>query len=203
MTFYNFAKNLLSGIIKMVFRVKVIGAENSENLSSAIVCSNHISNWDPVILACALKCPVNYMAKEELFEIPIFGKIIKALGAFPINRGASDIAAIKTTLSLIKDGNNVCMFPQGTRCTGVEPSQTEFKSGAAMMLNHADSLLLPAAIYTKNYTIKPLRRVYIIVGKPKSREDYGFEDNSREEYERVSREIFSDICALLKKPENV
>ncbi len=202
MKFYDFATSALSGLLKVLFRVKIIGNRDQRELSSGIICANHMSNWDPVILACSLKCSVSFMAKDELFKIPVLRGLLKALGVFPIKRGTSDIAAIKMTLGLIKDGNNICLYPQGTRCPGVDPATTEVKTGVAMLLNHSGGKILPVAMYTKNYKIKLFSRVFVIIGEPKAREYYNFADNSREEYQRVSEEIFADICSMLKRAEN-
>ena len=97
MKLYNGATKVLSVFVKALFRVKVIGAENehSVELKNTVVCANHMSNWDPVILACVTNNPVSFMGKAELFKIPVLGFLLKALGAFPINRGVGDIAAIK------------------------------------------------------------------------------------------------------------
>jgi 1-acyl-sn-glycerol-3-phosphate acyltransferase len=131
MKLYNGATKVIGGFVRALFRVKVIGAENenSVNLTNTVVCANHMSNWDPVILACVTKNPVSFMGKAELFKIPVLGFILRAVGAFPINRGTGDIAAIKMTIDTLKNGSNICLFPQGTRCMGKDPAETEVKSG--------------------------------------------------------------------------
>ncbi len=204
MKLYNGATKVLSLFVKALFRVKVIGAENenSVELKSAIVCANHISNWDPVILACVTKNPVSFMGKAELFKIPVLGFILKAVGAFPIKRGTGDIAAIKTTLGLLKDGHNICLFPQGKRCLGQNPSETEVKSGIGLFIGHSKSCVLPVGIYTKDYRIKLFRRVYVVIGKPISYEDFNFVENSKEEYQVASEKVFSEICILSERAKN-
>ena len=66
---------------------KDYGAENMPPEGGVIVAANHMSNWDPPFLASFLQRPVSYMAKQELFEIPIFGTVIRWLFAFPVRRG--------------------------------------------------------------------------------------------------------------------
>ncbi len=201
MKLYNGATKVLSVFVRALFRVKVIGAENenSVELKSAIVCANHISNWDPVILACVTKNPVSFMGKAELFKIPVLGFILKAVGAFPIKRGTGDIAAIKTTLGLLKEGHNICLFPQGKRCLGENPADTSVKSGIGLFIGHSKSYVLPVGIYTKDYKIKLFRRVYVVIGKPIAYEDFGFVENSKEEYQMASEKVFAEICALSEK----
>ncbi len=195
MRFYKFATKTLGGLFKCLFRVKVVCADNSKNLENTVICANHMSNWDPVILACMLKSPISFMAKEELFKMPVLKSILKALGVFPIKRGAGDMGAVRLAMGLLRDGNNIFMFPQGTRCPGVDPSTTEVKSGISMLLNHSTASVLPVGIYTKNYKISLFKKVYVVVGQQKV---YTFADNSKEEYQRVRGEIFSDICRLCK-----
>lgn len=202
MWFYNAATFALAGIFKFLFRVKVVGQNAKADFSNTIICANHMSNWDPVLVACMVKSPISFMAKDELFRVPVLGRLLKALGAFPIKRDSSDIAAIKLTLDILKGGNNICLFPQGTRHPGENPENTEIKSGISMLLNHSKANILPIAVYTKDYRVKLFRRVYIIVGEIREFEYYNFADNSKEEYQRVSGEIFSEICSMLKKAEN-
>ena len=193
---YNVLTFLLGWLLKLLFRVKVTGKENENFEGSAIYCINHLSNWDPVIVACVTKRPINFIAKKELFEIPVLKNILDALGVYPIERGVNDLVALKTTLGILKDGGSICMFPQGTRHPGVDPRTTEVKSGIAMFERHAKSTVVPIGIYTKNYKIRLFKKVYVSIGKPMQYDDFNYEDNSREEYARVSGMIFDEICTL-------
>ncbi len=194
--FYNFATALLGGIFKMLFRVEVVGKEKEDFEGSAIYCANHLSNWDPVIVACVTKRPINFIAKKELFKIPVLKNILSALGVYPIERGASDLAALKIILSILKGGGSICLFPQGTRYPGVDPKETEPKNGISMMARHTKATVLPIGIYTKDYKIKLFRKVYIVIGEPITYDELAFADNSKEEYERVGNFIFGKICSL-------
>ncbi len=201
MTLYNVVTTLLSGVFKLLFRIKVVGDAKAD-VSGTIICANHMSNWDAVLIACMIKSPISFMAKEELFKNKLLGGLLRALGAFPISRDAGDLGAVRVTLGLIKGGNNICMFPQGTRYPGVEPSTTEVKTGVAMLLNHSRGKVLPVAVYTKDYRIKLFKKVYIIVGQTKSLDEFNMVDNSKEEYARISNEIFADICGMLDKAKD-
>lgn len=105
--------NLVAGILHPV---TIIGRENLPE-HGALLCPNHNSNWDPVLVA--LKVPVNYrlhiMAKKELFCNKVFDWVLRKLGAFPVDRGEGDIEAVKTALKAIKSGDNLLIFPEGTR----------------------------------------------------------------------------------------
>ena len=99
----------------IVFRVKCVGQENIQNKGAYIICANHTSNWDAPILVSNLKRKVYVMAKAELFK----NKFIKWLGdkccVFPVKRGMRDIESIKYSLKLLKDGEILVIFPEGTR----------------------------------------------------------------------------------------
>ncbi len=198
MWLYNSLTGILKWVFKPIFRIKTTGLENENIDGPVIYCINHMSNWDPVLVACETKKPINFMAKKELFDIPVLKWILGALGAFPIDRTGNDLVALKQTIAALQSGGRICLFPQGTRCPDVEPSTTEVKGGAAMLAKHSKASLVPIGIYTKNYRIKPFRKVYITVGKPKTYEELGF-TGAREDYERVVNEIFADICALCDK----
>ncbi len=204
MWFYNFVTWLLSGVFKLLFRVTVIGKENEKAFDGpAVYCANHMSNWDAVILAVCTKKPITFVAKKELFKVPVLGFLLKALGAQPIDRGASDLVALKTILGIVKSGGNIFMFPQGTRHPGEKPENTEVKSGVSMIVRHTKATVLPIGIYTKDYTVKLFRKVYVVIGEPVSYEELNIADSSREEYERVAADVFTKICSLCNQAEDL
>lgn len=195
MWLYNFLSWLLKWISKLLFQTKTMGLENENVEGPVIYCINHMSNWDPVIVACETRKPINFMAKKELFEIPVLRWILKELGAFPIDRTGNDLVTLKQTISALQKGARICLFPQGTRCPDVEPSTTCVRGGAAMLSKHSKATLIPIGIYTKNYRIKLFRKVYVTMGKPRTYEELGF-TGAREDYDRITGEIFADICKL-------
>ena len=95
-----------------------VSVEGVERLpkNGALLCPNHSSNWDPILVA--LKLPKNYrlhiMAKEELFKNPLLGWLLRKVGAFPVSRGNNDINTVRTAMQAIKDGDNLLIFPEGT-----------------------------------------------------------------------------------------
>lgn len=202
MKLYAFLVNLLSGIIRFLFRVEVVGLENEPKEGSLMVCANHISNWDPVIVAVSLKArQVRYMAKSELFRIPGLNVLLKALGAYPVNRGAGDIRAIKHTIEMVKKGDCVGIFPQGTRHIGKDPRETEVKSGTGMCVYHAKCDVLPVAIVTKKRKMVPFSKTYIIIGKPIRYDELMMTDGDKEQFIGASRIIFDRICELINAGE--
>ena len=95
---YQILKGIFSWFFLLFFRAEAQGRENMPEQGAVILAANHMSNWDPPLLAAFLQRPVTYMAKQELFEIPVFGAAIRACHAFPVKRGAADRGAIKAAL---------------------------------------------------------------------------------------------------------
>jgi len=123
--------------------------------------------------------------------------LIKALGAFPVKRGAADIAAMKTAIGHLKNGDAVGVFPQGTRCFGKDPKDTEVKNGVGMIACRSKADVLPVAIKTKKYKMLIFRKVYITIGEVIPFEDLGFENGNQEEYSKASEYAFGKVLELL------
>ena len=99
--FYSMLRIFFRAFFKVLFGARVIGRENLPAEGAIILAANHMSNWDPPLLATFLERKVNYMAKEELFANKIFATAITNLGAFPVKRGTADRNAIKRALALL------------------------------------------------------------------------------------------------------
>ncbi len=195
MSFYGVCRKLLSRIILKVNRITVVNPEN-EPEGGALVCSNHLAASDPVIIGASLKRQVSFMAKKELFRIPVLSLIIRALGAFPVNRGNIDIVSVKHSIKLLGEGNMVGIFPQGTRQNGKYLRDTSPKSGVGMILARSDADVLPVAIITKDNDRKKHNKVYIVLGQKIPHEELAIKEKSREEFDRVTSLVFGRICDL-------
>lgn len=196
MKFYKLIYRCLGGFFRWLFRIEVAGAENEPASGGYLACANHISNWDVIVLAVCLKRPVQFFAKAELFKIPLLKQLITALGAFPAERGAADIGALKNTIHILQQDGVVGFFPQGTRCPGVHPAKTAVKPGVAMICYRSGCPALPISIYTKNYKIRPFKKVYVTIGEPISSDALGIDKSAKEQYAQASAFIFSKITAL-------
>jgi 1-acyl-sn-glycerol-3-phosphate acyltransferase len=154
MSFYNGARVVTSPLLRLIFCVKRTGMANQPSRGTVIVCSNHRSNYDPVILGASLRYDLRFMAKAELFKNPFLRFLITILGAFPINRGRGDTAAIDKASHILKSGGVLLMFPEGHRNKqGGTPLM--FKSGAAMLAYRTHASVLPVAIVSKG-DVRPL-----------------------------------------------
>lgn len=134
---------LILNIIFFLLGFKVKGCKNAPRQGAYIVASNHISNWDPVLVALALPRPVAYMAKIELFKGKVLGWLIRQLHAFPVDRNKADRQAIRTALQILKSGNIVGIFPEGHRNKNNE--DLKINTGVAFLALKAGVPVLPVA----------------------------------------------------------
>ena len=195
---YKVAHTILAGLVRFLFRVKVKGLENDPGSGGILLCSNHVTLLDPICISAVLrKTEPFYMAKKELFKIPILRGILKALGAYPVNRGAGDIGAVHKTIDLLNEGHCVGIFPQGTRCKGVPLEETKFKNGAALVLSKTNVPVLPVRVKVKKNRWIPLRKIQIVIGEKIPAEALAIGEGSKnEELARITSLIFEKIKEL-------
>ena len=182
-----------------MFRIHAHGSENepSESDGPYIIAANHMSNADPVFLCAAIDIQQpHFMAKKELFKVPVVNKIVAALGAYPIDRKGADVATIRKTINMLKDGKCIGIFPQGHRFMGVNPRETDLKSGLGMIAVKAEATVLPCYIKMKKRKWAPFRRVDVYVGKPIKFEEFNYDSEAAGEYMRISRYVFDRICEI-------
>ena len=131
-----------------------------------IFAANHQSFWDVPLLATYVDRPISFMAKEELFKVPVFGSIIRKLHAFPVRRGASDKTAIKNALGLLKAGKCMAIFPEGTRSK--DGKLGKVGAGVSLLASMSKATVVPVAIigtrhiFGKNF----LPKVAVLYGEP-------------------------------------
>lgn len=161
LTVYSFARSLVNSVLKPIYRFEVIGKENVPADGGVLLCANHIDNLDPPVVGITAPRPVHFMAKEELFSIPVLGKIVPHLNAFPVKRGMSDREALRKGLGILKDGKVLGLFPEGTRSKTGEMGKG--LAGAGFFALRSDAHVVPCAIIGPYKAFKKLKVVY---GKP-------------------------------------
>lgn len=179
-------------LYRFVYRYEVIGRENVPSTGAVLLCSNHISNLDPPILGSSIERKVAFMAKTELFDIPVVSYLITQFGAFPIRRGAQDKKALRKALSLLKEGEVLGVYPEGTRSKTGELGKAY--SGVGLFALKEESHVIPVAI------IGPYRlfsRVKVIFGSAISLEDLRLEKVTSESTKIATDRIMHGIQALL------
>ena len=196
--FYSRLYKLLAGLIRKVYRIEIVGKENEPTDGPFLVCANHISNQDVVILAASLKHQVRFLAKAELFKVPLLGRLIRALGAYPVERGKGDVGAIKNTLKLLDAGEVVGIYPQGHRFAGVHPCDTEVKGGVGLVLTKKQIPVLPVAIQTRKFKVLMFfKKTKVIIGKPVYFDaPLEIVGKKNDFYNEVTAEVFTKICEL-------
>ena len=177
---YVVGRILVIPIFKLLFFYKVNGKKNLPKKGPYIVCSNHLSNYDPVFLALTQKRQIYYMAKAELFKNRFFSWLIRKLGAFPVERGAGDGKAINEAEQVVNDGRLLGIFIEGTRSKTGEFLRP--KSGAAIIAQQMNVPVIPVCITPKNKKVKVFQKVTISWGKPMSVEELGLKNGGGEEY---------------------
>jgi 1-acyl-sn-glycerol-3-phosphate acyltransferase len=161
-TFYDVAKAVVNATVRTLFRFRVVGSENVPREGGLVVCANHLSNFDPPILGIAMPRPVSYMAKKELFAMPVLGTLIRHMNAFSVDRQVGGTAALRASLRMLKEGRCVGIFPEGGR--NVSGTREE-KSGAAFLAAASGVPVVPAAIVGTR-KLRPFRRVTVVFGEP-------------------------------------
>jgi 1-acyl-sn-glycerol-3-phosphate acyltransferase len=177
--------------------------ENPENEvfgEPYIVCSNHTSMADAVLIMASMKNQVSYMAKKEAFKG--FGWFFRAMGAIPVDRSGGDVGAIKKTLNVLKNGDSVGIFPQGTRRPYQNPRDTEIKDGVGMLASRAGVGVLPVFVKTKAGKVKLFRKTEIIIGEYIKPEELCFDGLSgKEKYKKISEYVFDKVCLIGENTE--
>lgn len=196
-SFYTFVIVILRAIWKVLYPYEVKGLETLPQ-ERVLLCPNHASNLDPIYVAVAL--PNNYrlhfMGKEELFRNSILNWAFRKLGAFPVSRGNNDITAVKTAIQVLKDDDNLLIFPEGTTIRNgigsVDGLPPHAKSGAAMIGIRTGAKLVPVFV---DGAKKPFRKVRIIFGKPYE-PVYSGRHGTAEELQKIADDILAEAYAL-------
>ncbi len=191
MLVYKILVSILRPIIFFLYRLKITGRENIPS-GAVVICGNHTSNLDPVLMCLAFGKvkPPRFMAKQELFSVPVIAPILKGINAIPVNRGATEISTLRNAISALKAGEKVMIFPEGHRVTENESSEGA-KTGAAMIACRAKASMLPVYITARKRIFK---RTNVIIGKPVSTADK--EGEGSQKYRAVIDSVFDEIMRL-------
>jgi 1-acyl-sn-glycerol-3-phosphate acyltransferase len=190
---YTFFRALFRLFFKLVYRLKAIGTENVPNSGPVVLCANHTSNLDPPLLGSPIEREVHYMAKAELFEVPVLGWVLPRIKAFPVKRGGVSRESIRLSVQLLQDGNVMGIFPEGSRSNAGGMG----KKGAASLALKANAQVVPAAIVG---SYKPFKQMTVIYGKPLDLS--AFADASSESLEKATDAIMTAIRTMKAEYES-
>ncbi len=177
--------------------MKFINPENIPQDRNYIIVANHVSNFDPLLLALKWKKPVHFMAKEELFKIFIVGWVLKMVKMIPVRRGEGDRKAVKESLEYLKNGEILALFPEGTRNKKQE-GLLPFHTGAAFFSKSSNLEVLPVAILgTDKIKLSFFNKIDFKIGKPIKITDYYDGKISSKELEGFTNILKNEIGSLL------
>ena len=137
--------SIVSPLLHTYFRIKIHAAQKVPQSGGLIAVSNHASYFDPPILSNCVGRPVAFMAKEELFKIPVLKQGIELYGTYPVKRATGDRAALRAALTALESGWVAAIFLQGTR--SADAKITDPKLGAAWIAAKAQVPLLPVSLW--------------------------------------------------------
>lgn len=188
---YRLLCTVLKCFMCLLFRIEVKGAENMPSDGNGILCANHISNWDPVLLQTIIKRRIYYMAKDELFHVFFVGLILKWIKAIPVKRTGSDLAAVKSALKTLQKGEILGIFPTGQR--EKKKGEGEVKAGVGLIAGKTKAPVIPVHIIA---SFKIFSKVTVVIGKPKVYSAPDGEKLSVEMAEGFSKDIYKNIKSL-------
>lgn len=150
--YHLFKWSVVAPMLRCYFQGQVYGADHVPRTGRLLIVANHASDFDPPLLSCAVRRPVSYMAKEELFQVPLLSQAIRLYGAYPVKRGMGDRAAIRAAIRQLEAGWAVGIFLSGTRTSdGRIPSA---KLGAALLAAKTQTPLLPVSLWGTHQIMK-------------------------------------------------
>lgn len=188
---YPIGKSICKAILTPLYGIQILGKENVPTDGGVLICANHIDNLDPPVVG--LTCPrtIHFMAKEELFHVPILKQLLPTIKVFPVKRGMSDKKAIRTGLTLLKEGKVLGLFPEGTRSKTGELGKG--LAGAGFFALRSDAAIVPCAVIGP---YKPFHRVRVVYGKPIDFKVYREQKVSAEEATDI---IMNEIRRLISE----
>lgn len=170
---------------------RAVGVENIPE-GAAVICGNHTTLGDPLYVVCAMggKRQTHVMAKAEVMRWPVIGFLLKKAGIIGVNRGKSDMAAVKECLKVLRGGEKLLMFPEGTRVKEGETSEAQ--TGAAMFATRTGVPLLPVYIQPKK---RRFCKTAVVFGHPYYPQFEGRKP-SADDYQRIADDLLAQVKAL-------
>jgi 1-acyl-sn-glycerol-3-phosphate acyltransferase len=165
---------LVRAVATALFPLRVEGLEHLPPRGPYILVSNHLSWYDPPAMEFALRIPIRYMAKRELFSVPVLGLVIRGIGNFPIRRGESDRRALETALRVLEAGQPLGYFPEGTRSR--DGVLHRAKPGIAFLARRSGAPLVPIGLSgtpEMRIRVPPRSDIVVRVGPPVTIDDLG------------------------------
>ena len=195
---YAIVKPIAVVLMRLLFRLEAVGRELVPATGPVLIVSNHVSVLDPPLVGGSVPRPVFFMAKEELFRIPLFGRLIRALNARPVRRDGSDTRALKASLALLQEGRAILVFPEGTRGVEGEPPR-EGRPGVGMLAVLSGAPVVPVYVSGSGAALPRPGKVRVTFGPPLSFKRDGKragDEGRKEAYREAAQEMMRAIAQL-------
>lgn len=187
MTFYRFAKFVVRIYYNLFFKVKIVGLDNLPKDGGYMLAPNHLSMHDPPLLGGFFpRLDLYAMSKKEAFDVWILKPILPRINVFPVDREGNDITAIKTSLKILKRGDGLLIFPEGTRNKKTDGTPLEAKPGVALLAIKAKVPVVPITI---DSTYKLFSQIVITYHPPVSLKEYEGQKLDTETYQEITQDI--------------
>jgi 1-acyl-sn-glycerol-3-phosphate acyltransferase len=171
MRFYRFMRFFVVGYTRVVYRVRVVGREHVPKSGPYIIAPSHRSMLDIPLAGAITTRRIRFMGKAPLFRVPVLGAIFRALGGFPVERDGSDVGPLRDSLRILKEGEPLVVYPEGTRQRGREIAPLQ--AGAAYLAAKAAVPIVPVGIAgaeetfrTRSGRLPGFGRIIVVVGEP-------------------------------------
>jgi 1-acyl-sn-glycerol-3-phosphate acyltransferase len=203
---YAILKPLAVAVMRLLFGLEGRGMGHIPARGPVLLVANHSSFLDPPLVGGVSPRPLSFMAKEELFRVPLLGPLIRRLNARPVRRDGADASALRTALRILQEGGVLLVFPEGTR--GPEGTLREPKAGAGMLAVLSGAAVVPALIvgsgraWPRGRKLPRPTKVTVTFGPPTVFERKDAEGR-KTDYEMVSREMMAMIGRLAAQPQDL
>lgn len=198
---YRWSHRITNFIFNVFGKLESHGNENIPRQGGALILCNHVSYLDPFIIGSAANRELYFMARHDSFDWPVIGPLIAAHNAYPVRRGTADRGALRRTISLLKTGKIVLIFPEGTR--SADGTLGKAHGGVSFIAHNAEVPAIPAYL---NGTILPRNAKWIhpaqlsvTFGSPMDFTEVKQIEDKRELYRRMGEQIMQEIANLRDK----
>ncbi len=194
MPLLNFVRILVVPIYFLLKPFRFYGNRKVQD-GACIYISNHFSMFDPVYAAVTTWEGIHFVAKKEAFKIPIIGRVLKGIKAISTNRDGNDARALLDCFKCLRNGEKICIYPEGTRNKAGE-DMLPFRSGAAAMAIKTKTPIVPIVMYKKP---KFFRRAHILIGEPFELAQHYDKKLSDEELKGVDESLRERMLNMIKE----
>jgi 1-acyl-sn-glycerol-3-phosphate acyltransferase len=197
---YNIFYNITKLVAFLFFSYRVVHRERLPESGPLILAMNHQSFFDPPLAGICSRRGVYYLARKTLLKWPFFGPLFPAMNVIPVDRDGNDMAALKAVIRVIKEGNGVVLFPEGTRTKdgSLQPAQ----AGIGFVIAKTRAPVVPMRVFgafeafPKGAKLPRVSPITVVVGEPIHFSSKDVPDNSRETYQALSDRVMNAIAAL-------